>query len=134
MSSQEDRIRNEFKSPFNFMSLKELQIKFPNLNWKNYINEMLAPHLQIDFSENIVVIEKSYVKSFFDLISKTPKRVLANYLFWRVVKNSASSLGEQVREAEREFSVKFPIINFGFVFLKKNLVEMVNLNKATFKF
>lgn len=77
---------------YNCMDINELQRRYPNIPWTEYLNGLLAPHGQVKTNEAIVVEAPSYLKFFSVLISNTPKRVLANYISWRVLKDSTTSL------------------------------------------
>lgn len=87
------------------MDLQELQTKYPSINWTEYLNEMLAPHAQVQTFEKVVVQEPSYFESFFKLISETPKRVLANYIMWYAALDSFSYSGQEIQKVS--FQIKF---------------------------
>ncbi|CAL4072125.1 unnamed protein product, partial [Meganyctiphanes norvegica] len=50
----------------------------------------------IDEHEPIVIYSPEYLKKFGNLVTETPKRVIANYLMWRASKDSTEYLSESV--------------------------------------
>lgn len=64
------------------MNISDLQTKYPNISWTEFIDGLLTPY-QVVASDLVVVNSPTYLTPFFDLVSKTPKRVLANYVMWR---------------------------------------------------
>lgn len=65
---------------------------YPNISWEEYFNGLLNPQVQVEATESVIVESPSYLESFSNIITKTPKRVLANYVVWRVLKDSTDSL------------------------------------------
>lgn len=56
------------------MTIRELQDKYPQMNWLEYMNTLLAPDNHIDEDEIVIVNVPSYISEFMTLIEKTPKR------------------------------------------------------------
>ncbi|XP_011495889.1 PREDICTED: neprilysin-1-like [Ceratosolen solmsi marchali] len=84
------------------MSLREVEVKYPGIDWLDYSNTLLAPHSRVELDELVNVVVPSFLEEFIQLIKKTPKRVLANYVFWRVASSSASFLGKRVQDIALE--------------------------------
>lgn len=55
------------------MTLKEIQERYPYINWINFINGMLK-YEAVDENEVIVVRVPSYYDKLADLLKHTPKR------------------------------------------------------------
>lgn len=100
------KYRGDLNTTYNPMNIREIQTRYPNIPWTEYVNDLLAPSRRLENSEAIVVVVPSFLESFSDLVAKTPKRVLANYAIWRVAMQSASRMCERVQNAESEFLVR----------------------------
>lgn len=55
-------------------------------------------------SERVVVVAPGYLKNLTDILAKEPKRNVANYMFWRVVKASIGHLNNEARTIVAEYS------------------------------
>ncbi|KAF7279498.1 hypothetical protein GWI33_007175 [Rhynchophorus ferrugineus] len=89
---------------YNPMTVEELEFKFPSIPWMEYINTLLAPDIQISNQEMIVVSVPKYITDFEALISRTPKRVQANYVMWRAAASSVSYLNDNLRKRQLEYT------------------------------
>uniref|UniRef100_A0A8D9BV62 Neprilysin-11 n=1 Tax=Cacopsylla melanoneura TaxID=428564 RepID=A0A8D9BV62_9HEMI len=89
---------------YNPMKLYELQDKFPSIPWSEYINTILSPNAKLNQDETIIVAVPSYIHGLEKLLSTTPKRVMANYVLWRVMAASVSYLSEVVRSRQLAYS------------------------------
>ncbi|XP_011705804.1 PREDICTED: phosphate-regulating neutral endopeptidase-like, partial [Wasmannia auropunctata] len=76
---------DEKPSPNNSMTLNQLSAAYPSIPWQEYFNTILAPQGQLNQNDTISVHHPGYLKNFILLISTTPKRVQANYAFWRAI-------------------------------------------------
>lgn len=86
------------------MTIKELTSKYRYLSWKEYFNTVFPKGVQVDDDEVIHVTDPKYLHDLDKLLSKTPKRVQADYIMWTVVYDSASSLNKDMGEIELNFS------------------------------
>ncbi|XP_042232177.1 neprilysin-2-like isoform X3 [Homarus americanus] len=91
---------------YNKMTIKELQEMVPEIPWLEYINSILTPFFTVTIQEPVIVNVPSYVKKLGKLLIKTPKRVIANYMLWRVTAASVSFLSEDARDIQLEYSKK----------------------------
>lgn len=89
---------------YNPMTVKTLQEKYPSIPWLTYINTLLAPHVIIGEDEMAIVNVPKYISDLEELLGKTPKRVQANYVMWRVVSASVSYLTEELRKRQLQFA------------------------------
>ncbi|XP_072930429.1 neprilysin-2 [Epargyreus clarus] len=92
--------RRNATSLYNPMTISELQQKFPRIPWLLYINRLLSPHVKVDVDEIAIVNVPQYIKDLEDLLEKTPKRVQANYVMWRVSGASVSYLTDSLRRRQ----------------------------------
>lgn len=89
---------------YNPMTIDELQSKYSFVPWEDFMNRLMSPHARLKHNEVISVTVPGYLEKLSKLMEKTSKRVLANYAFWRIVKESAESLSDRVRQAQNEFN------------------------------
>lgn len=89
---------------YNPMTVAEMQKKFPSIPWREYINTLLAPDNYVTEDEMIVVSVPSFITDLEALISRTPKRVQANYALWRAASTSISYLTEELRKRQLEYT------------------------------
>ncbi|XP_060518791.1 neprilysin-2 isoform X1 [Cylas formicarius] len=89
---------------YNPMTVAELQNKYPSIPWIEYINTLLAPDTEVGNDEIVVVSVPKYISDFEALISRTPKRVQANYVMWRAAASSVSYLTEALRQRQLEYT------------------------------
>ena len=61
-------------------------LTYPSIPWKEYSNTFLADVVKID--ENYTINISDVVPEVELLLKKTPARVLANYITWRVIQDS----------------------------------------------
>ncbi|KAK0074956.1 hypothetical protein PV325_007594 [Microctonus aethiopoides] len=91
---------------YNPMTLMELTKNFPSVPWKEYFNRLLAPKVSVDDNEIVIVNVPSYISEFSKLISKTPRRIQANYAMWRAASASVSYLNEDIRKRQLEYATE----------------------------
>ncbi|CAI6351505.1 unnamed protein product [Macrosiphum euphorbiae] len=91
------------------MKIADLQQKFPSIPWQDFLNKMLNQFIRQD--DIISVTSLKYFSGLELLLSKTPKRVQANYVIWRYVVDSLSYLTEELRKRQimyREYDITQP--------------------------
>ncbi|XP_068217910.1 neprilysin-2 isoform X3 [Palaemon carinicauda] len=91
---------------YNKMTIGELQEMVPEIPWLEYINTLLSPFFEVQSDEPVVVSSKEMVKNLGKLIARTPKRVIANYMMWRVTAASVGYLNEVARDIQLAYSKK----------------------------
>ena len=65
---------------YNPMTIKQLQVKYPYVQWLDYFNAILPKEVQVTDDEVIVVSVISFFDELGKLLEKTPKRlVLLNF-------------------------------------------------------
>ncbi|XP_060847235.1 neprilysin-2-like [Rhopalosiphum padi] len=84
------------------MNISDLQQRFPSIPWQEYLNNILNP-MTIRQDEIIVVTSPKYLSDLEILLSKTPKRVQANYVFWRAIMDSVSLLTKKLRKRQLDY-------------------------------
>ncbi|KAJ8668211.1 hypothetical protein QAD02_009874 [Eretmocerus hayati] len=98
-----DEERRNTTALYHIMTVNELVNKYPSIPWLEYLNIMVAPVLNINGKEPIWVIVPSYISELEKLLNETSKRILANYVMWRVAKKSVNFLSREIREKQLTF-------------------------------
>ena len=70
------------------MTIKDLANKYPSIPWKEYLNTLLAGVTEIDENEIVNVVKPNFIAGLEKLLKTTSSRVLANYITWRVIRDS----------------------------------------------
>ncbi|XP_065215808.1 neprilysin-2 isoform X2 [Planococcus citri] len=91
---------------YNPMNITYIQRQFPSIPWLEYINTILAPTNKISESEVVIINTPQYLHNLETLLSKTPKRIQANYVMWRAAASSVSYLTESVRKRQLDYSTE----------------------------
>ena len=78
--------------------------KFPSIAWKEWFTAVLPSTIILTENEPVIVAVPSYIIELEKLIATTPKRTLANYIYWRAVQNSVFYLNKQMRKRSFDFS------------------------------
>ncbi|XP_034251928.1 neprilysin-2-like [Thrips palmi] len=85
------------------MPLSRLQEIYPYVSWLNYTKHMLPPGANVTEDESVVVVDVVFMAALGKIMEATPKRVLANYLVWRVLENTVMDV---LNEKARSIGVK----------------------------
>ncbi|XP_046473298.1 neprilysin-4 isoform X1 [Neodiprion pinetum] len=124
ITSSPDERRN-VSELYQRMSIGELRIVIPQIDWHRYLSIVLAR--PANTSEPVVVFALQYIQDLVNLLSKTPSRTISNYLLWRFVRHRVNNLDDRFQEAKQ----KFYYILFGreqAPLRWKNCVAQVNSN------
>ncbi|RZC36911.1 endothelin-converting enzyme 1-like, partial [Asbolus verrucosus] len=84
-------------------TIKELEIEFPYVPWLNYINKMLHPYKKMSYDDIVIVTVPAFYKQLESILNQTPKRTLANYLYWTITESYITYLNNDLRNMELEF-------------------------------
>ncbi|XP_015217241.1 endothelin-converting enzyme-like 1 [Lepisosteus oculatus] len=100
--SEFDEQRKDISTMYNRITLRQLQRIAPSLHWKRLLDRIFNDNFSED--EGIVVLATDYMQKVSDLIKTTSKRVLHNYMLWRVVASLSEHLSTAFRSTIHEFS------------------------------
>lgn len=89
---------------YNPMTLNETQIKYPYINWTDYLNELFPANVSVAANETVIFNSLSFFKKFETLLETTSNRTIANYLFWRITEYSAYYLNSEVRKRQLAYN------------------------------
>lgn len=127
--------------------MKELQNKFPAINWLNYLKKSLYSQLtnRIDiFSENsfsqllfnnsvkITFLNINNFEKYYQLITNTPKRVVANNVFWcyfNKLKLDSKELSSRMVELKNNFLYELNRKKFNYKLPKKCTTKLIKDNR-----
>ncbi|XP_035390312.1 endothelin-converting enzyme-like 1 [Electrophorus electricus] len=100
--SEFDEQRKDISSMYNRITLKQLQRMAPSLHWKRLLDRIF--HDNFSEEEEIVVLATDYMQKVSDIIKTSSKRVLHNYMLWRIVAALSEHLSTAFRSTIHEFS------------------------------
>jgi len=81
-----------------------LQAAYPYVQWVDYMNALLPEGLSVAEDEMINLSVPSFFEDLGKLLAKTPKRVIANYMFWRIHGFSVGFLTEEFRKRQLQYA------------------------------
>lgn len=98
--------RRDAEALYNPMTVAELQTtyNYNGHNWLSYFNSILPAESQLQLTDTVVVGAKSFFLQLGELLARTPKRVLANYVMWRQAVGSVSYLPNVFRQRQQEYN------------------------------
>ncbi|KAF4104499.1 endothelin-converting enzyme-like 1 [Onychostoma macrolepis] len=100
--SEYDDQRKDISSTYNRITLKQLQKMAPSFHWKRLLDRIFNDNFSEE--EEIVVLATDYMQTVSDIIKTTSKRVLHNYMLWRIVAALSEHLSTAFRSTIHEFS------------------------------
>ncbi|KAM8999712.1 endothelin-converting enzyme-like 1 isoform 3-T4 [Sarcophilus harrisii] len=100
--SEYDDLRRDISSMYNKVTLGQLQQITPHLRWKWLLDQIFQENFSED--EEVVLLATEYMQQVSQLIRSTPRRILHNYLVWRVVVVLSEHLSQPFRSALHDLS------------------------------
>uniref|UniRef100_A0A8D3AB37 endothelin-converting enzyme 1 n=1 Tax=Scophthalmus maximus TaxID=52904 RepID=A0A8D3AB37_SCOMX len=94
----QDQKRDDEKM-YHKVTIAELQLLAPAVDWLDYLLSSLSP-LERNDTEPVVLYTREYVQQVSDLINKTDRSVLNNYMMWTLVQKSVVSLDQRFENAQ----------------------------------
>ncbi|XP_042904449.1 neprilysin-2 isoform X1 [Parasteatoda tepidariorum] len=101
-NSLPDEERRDFDKMYHKYTIPQLRELVSQIDWIKYFNGLVAD--PITETETVLVDVPDFLKKFGELITTTDKRVVANYMMWRVVGESLGSLSKDWRALKHEYS------------------------------
>ena len=77
-------------------TLGNLTKNYPSIAWKEWLTALFPSTTVFTDNEPIILSDASYITDLQNLMATTPKKVVANYIFWRAVYESAWYLDERM--------------------------------------
>lgn len=90
------KLRDNYTVPSNAM-----------FNWEQFITRVMSidgVDVSLPPNETIIVRAIPYFSKMFEVLGKYPKKTIANYLIWRIMKNRISNLGQKFQELTTEYN------------------------------
>jgi len=104
-ASQAQEKRRNLTRLYNPMLIRDLTDYAPMVPCSEYINNILTEDLvQVDDTESVILNEPGFLRNLTILIPKTPKKTIANYMFWRAAEDSLGYFTEAARKIQLEYS------------------------------
>ncbi|KAG0710934.1 Endothelin-converting enzyme [Chionoecetes opilio] len=106
ISTPDDQRRDD-NELYNPMTINDLTMLAPFMDWKTFINTaFMEVNIVLDGSRKIVVYAPDYLKNLTDILNDTIKTKqgiidLHNYLVWQVVQNYVDFLSQDFQEAAK---------------------------------
>uniref|UniRef100_A0A803YKD7 endothelin-converting enzyme 1 n=1 Tax=Meleagris gallopavo TaxID=9103 RepID=A0A803YKD7_MELGA len=91
--------RRDDEKIYHKMSIAELQVLAPAIDWLDYLSYALSP-LELAETEPVVVYGDAYLQQVSELINSTDRSILNNYLIWNLVQKTASNLDQRFETAQ----------------------------------
>uniref|UniRef100_A0A3P8RUX0 Endothelin converting enzyme like 1 n=1 Tax=Amphiprion percula TaxID=161767 RepID=A0A3P8RUX0_AMPPE len=92
----------DISTMYNRITLRQLQRIAPSLHWKRLLDRIFNDSFLED--EEICGARHDYIQKVSDIIKTTSKRVLHNYMLWRIVAALSEHLTTAFRSTIHEFS------------------------------
>ncbi|KAH8264524.1 hypothetical protein KR038_009603, partial [Drosophila bunnanda] len=89
---------------YNLRTPAQLQAAYPYVQWVDYMNALLPEGLDVAEDEMINLSVPSFFEDLGKLLARTPKRVIANYMFWRIHGFSVGFLSEEFRKRQLQYA------------------------------
>ncbi|XP_024911016.1 endothelin-converting enzyme 2b, partial [Cynoglossus semilaevis] len=88
-----------FKSSVSLCNCFLVQLLAPAVDWLDFLLSSLSP-LELNDTEAVVLYAKEYLQQVSDLINKTDRSLLNNYMMWTLVQKSVASLDQRFENAQ----------------------------------
>ena len=114
--------QDESNIEFSFLAIKELQVKYPFVQWLDYIKAILPKDVKVDENEIVFLNKQNYFDQLGNVLEETPMRwnnyyidfrlesltlilyrTIANYITWRIAEFSIKFLGDKFQQRELQF-------------------------------
>lgn len=89
---------------YNKITVGELLVLCPAIPWLDYMNSMFSVPVRAD--ESVIVYTPTYLKQMSNLVIKTERRIIANYMVWHLIKPTLPLLSKPFRMTAMELSSK----------------------------
>ncbi|XP_022190551.2 neprilysin-2 [Nilaparvata lugens] len=95
--------RRDRNALYDGMTLPHLKEKYPSIPWEEYLKNLLPGNIQLKRNEWIITYDRVFIQKLEALMKNTPKRVQANYAFWRVARESVRYLSDDFRRRQLKY-------------------------------
>ena len=95
-------IRIDTSAIYHKISIAELTKQVPQIDWMLYFSELVSP-MHINDTEAIVSYSTAFFVDLGQLLAKTDKRVIHNYIIWRLVMDLMPHMPPLYEKTRAEF-------------------------------
>ncbi|WAR15415.1 NEP-like protein [Mya arenaria] len=100
-ASTPQNMKHDTGARYNKMTIGQVQKRVPDFDWLRYFNRFLPA--EVDFSEEMVVFAPNFLKEMVDLVQVTDKRVVSNFVLWRLILGFIPELTAKFQEVRNEY-------------------------------
>lgn len=100
MPKEERRDSNKLYNP---MKIGDLMTKYPYIDWLPYINAKMLAGLKFNETDDVILQQPLYYDQLENVLNKTDKATIANYVLWRDLSDYIPYLTSDLREMEFNF-------------------------------
>ncbi|XP_059609533.1 neprilysin-1 [Phlebotomus argentipes] len=95
--------RHDTSSIYRKLTLPELQNEVPQLQWREYIQAILGADVQLIEDEPVVSYAMTYLTEMGRILAETDRRVVHNYVIWRLVMSIMTHMIDDYQRERIEF-------------------------------
>lgn len=95
--------RHDTSAIYKQLTLPELQKQVPQINWSEYLQAILGKHVQLQENEPVVSYAMPYLIEMGKILAATDRRVVHNYVIWRLVMSIMTHLIDDYQRERVEF-------------------------------
>lgn len=95
--------RHDTSVVYRKISLPELQELVPQLNWTTYLQTALGSDIQLEPDEPLVTYGLTYLTEMGRILARTDRRVVHNYMLWRLVMSLMTHMIDEYQRERVEF-------------------------------
>ncbi|XP_066261610.1 neprilysin-2-like [Euwallacea similis] len=99
----EESIKSNKTCLYSLYSLSDLQTDFHTIHWIEFLEGLLAGSAQLQLDELINISEPVYLQKLQLLLSRTNKRIIANFMGWQIVQSLINYLPSRVLDKAYEY-------------------------------
>ncbi|KAH8415360.1 hypothetical protein KR222_005098, partial [Zaprionus bogoriensis] len=95
--------RHDTSVVYRKISLPQLQQLVPQLNWTAYLQTALGPDIRLEPDEPLVTYGLEYLTEMGRILEETDRRVVHNYMLWRLVMSLITHMTDEYQRERVEF-------------------------------
>lgn len=95
--------RHDTSAIYKKITLPELQREVPELNWAEYFQTALGSDIQLQPDEQLVSYAMPYLVEMGKIVKSADRRVVQNYVLWRLVMSIATHMIDDYQRERVEF-------------------------------
>lgn len=95
--------RHDTSAIYKKISIRQLEREVPQLNWVEYIQTAVGPHIEINDREQVVCYALPYLIQLGKILQDTDERIVHNYVIWRLVMSFVSYMIDDYQMERIEF-------------------------------